>query len=214
MVCNLGEKNSIANQFLLELRDQQIQQDPMRFRYNMQRLGYIMAYEISRVLEYKHQTIQTPLDKVTVESIKEQPVLITVMRAGVPYFQGFVDMFDKAECGFIGAYRKEGTDEVTINLDYLATPPLADRTLILVDPMLATGKSFVKAVHELMRHGKPKHIHVAALVAAPEGIQFIRNNMPVPFTIWTFAVDEKLNDHAYIVPGLGDAGDLSYGRKV
>jgi len=104
MVCNLGEKNSIANQFLLELRDQQIQQDPMRFRYNMQRLGYIMAYEISRMLEYKHQTIQTPLDKVTVESIKEQPVLITVMRAGVPYFQGFVDMFDKAECGFIGAY--------------------------------------------------------------------------------------------------------------
>ena len=214
MVYNLGETNSIANQFLMELRDERLQQDQMRFRNNMRRLGCIMAYEISRTLTVKSTSVQTPLAAMDMSVLNEQPVLVTIMRAGVPYFQGFVEFFDQAECGFIGAYRKKGTEEVTINLEYLTTPPVKDSTIILIDPMLATGKSFVKAAQELLDHGRPKHIHIAALVSAPEGIDFVSENMPVPWSIWTFAIDQKLNDHAYIVPGLGDAGDLSYGRKV
>ncbi|MCE7863035.1 MAG: uracil phosphoribosyltransferase [Bacteroidetes bacterium CHB5] len=210
---NLGKQHSIANQFVAELRDVHTQTDRLRFRANLQRLGEIMAYEISRTLAYQQQTIQTPLALAPASRLQKQPVLITVLRAGLPYYQGFQNYFDAAPAGFIGAYRKEGA-EIKINLEYLATPDLTNQTLILIDPMLATGNSIIRSVNELERHGKPAHIHVAVLIAAPEGIRFVQENLNYPATIWTFAVDEKLDHRSYIVPGLGDAGDLSFGAKL
>lgn len=212
-VINLGEQNSIANQFVTELRNVQVQTDRQKFRTNLEKLGAVMAYEISKQMSYQAHSIQTPLGITQANLIKNQPVLITVLRAGLPYFQGFQYFFDQAPSGFIGAYRKEGT-EINIHLDYLAAPELAGSTVILIDPMLATGKSIVRAVQELERHGKPIHIHVAVLIAAPEGIRYLQDNLKSPATIWTFAIDEKLDHRFYIVPGLGDAGDLSFGEKI
>ncbi len=214
MVYNVGEKNSIANQFLYELRHINLQQDAMRFKINMERLGQIMAFEISKKLDYKQVVFDTPLASHEANVLDMYPVLITVLRAGLPFFQGFSHYFDKSPCGFIGAYRKEGEKEISINLDYIAAPPLHDKELILIDPMLATGKSFVKSIETLSRNGTPRHLHVASLVATPEGIQHIQNEIKTPLTIWTFAIDEKLNERYYIVPGLGDAGDLSFGEKM
>lgn len=214
MVNNLSAQNSVANHFLMELREKSLQQDRMRFRKNMERLGEVMAVEISKQLHYSKKVIETPLGKTEINILTRQPVLITVMRAGLAYFQGFANVFDKADSGFIGAYRKEGGEEITINLEYLATPSLQDRDVILIDPMLATGRSFIKSVNALLGHGRPSHLYVAAVVAAPEGLEFIKENMKMPFSIWTCAVDERLNSQFYIVPGLGDAGDLSYGVKL
>lgn len=214
VVFNLCEQDSVANQFIGELRDKTIQQDRMRFRRNIERLGQIMAYEVSKKLAYKRKDILTPLGTAAVEVLNEQPVLITVMRAGLPYFQGFLNYFDRSDCGFIGAYRKEGGDEVMINLEYLATPGLEAREVILIDPMLATGKSFVRSIGALMKHGTPSHVHIVSLVAAPEGLNYIANNLKTPHSIWTCVIDERLNDQFYIVPGLGDAGDLCFGDKA
>jgi uracil phosphoribosyltransferase len=213
MICTIGQEHSIANQFLFELRDVSIQHDSMRFRRNLQRLGNIMAYEISQKLSYSEKMCTTPLGG-TALTLPHQPVLVSVLRAGLPYFQGFVDFFDQSPCGFIGAYRKEGEGEISIRLEYLASPSLDDVELILIDPMLATGKSFVQCIESLQRHGTPRHIHVAALVAAPEGISFLKSKVRIPLTIWSFAVDEKLDKRYYIVPGLGDAGDLAFGEKL
>ena len=210
---NLGEKPSIANQFLNEIRDKDSQQDRMRFRKNMERMGEIMAYEISKTLMYQACTINSPLASLKSRKLMEQPILLTVMRAGLPYFQGFLNYFDQVDAGFIGAYRKEGA-EIEIKLEYLATPELEGREVILIDPMLATGKSFIRSINALMKHGKPTHIHLASLIASPEGIEYIKANLNIPFTIWTFSVDEKLDTRFYIVPGLGDAGDLSFGKKI
>jgi uracil phosphoribosyltransferase len=214
MVFNLSEQDSVANQFILELRDKTIQKDRMRFRRNVERLGQIMAYEISKKLKYEQKEIQTPLGVSSQHVISDDPVLITVLRAGLPYFQGFLSYFDRSDCGFIGAYRKEGGEEVVINLEYLATPGISNREVILIDPMLATGKSFIRSVDALAKHGTPSYIHIAALVAAPSGIDFISENLTLPYSIWTCAIDERLNDQFYIVPGLGDAGDLSFGDKI
>lgn len=214
MIFILNQVDSIANQMLMELRDKSIQQDRMRFRKNVERLGSILAYELSKKLNYENKPVETPLGVSSIKIMKEQPVLITVLRAGIPFFLGFQDFFDQAECGFVGAYRKEESADVDINLEYLATPGLEGKQLILVDPMLATGKSFMASIQALMKHGTPAHVHVTALVAAPEGVAFLTENLKLPFTIWTCALDEKLNEHAYIVPGLGDAGDLSYGVKL
>jgi uracil phosphoribosyltransferase len=211
---NLGDQNSIANQFLAEVRDKSIQTDRMRFRKNLERLGEIMAYEISKRLRYQTQSIETPLTRTTVKRLEKLPVLITVLRAGLPYFQGFQNFFDQADAGFIGAYRKEGGQEIKIQLEYMATPDLKNKEVILIDPMLATGKSFIRSVNELLSNGTPHRLHIASLIASPEGIQYIRENLTIPFTIWTFAVDEKLDTRFFIVPGLGDAGDLSYGEKL
>jgi uracil phosphoribosyltransferase len=211
---NLGSNNSIANQFLAQVRDKEIQADRMRFRTNMERLGEIMAYEISKKLKYGPRSFETPLKGTMINQLKSQPVLITVLRAGLPYFQGFLNYFDDADAGFIGAYRKENAEEIKINLDYLAAPGLDGREVILVDPMLATGKSFIRSVNELLTHGVPEHIHIASLIASPEGIEYIKENLKLSFTIWTFSVDEKLDTRFYIVPGLGDAGDLSFGEKL
>ncbi len=210
----LNQENSIANAMLQELRDKTIQQNQPRFRRNVEKLGSIMAYEISKKLSYKPITVETPLGKSIVNVLENQPVLITVLRAGLPYFQGFSDVFDQAESGFIGAFRKEGEKEVSINLSYMAVPSLEGKDVILIDPMLATGKSFVKSIAELKRYGIPAHIYIAALVAAPEGIAHISESVSIPHSIWTCALDEKLNEHAYIVPGLGDAGDLCFGEKI
>lgn len=210
----LNERPSGANEFFATIRDRDDQQNRFIFRSYVERLGFLMAYEISKTFSYNDQAVKTPLGTKQVARLSEQPVLITVLRAGLPYFAGFQQFFTHADSGFIGAYRKEGGNEITIKLDYLAAPSLENKTILLIDPMLATGKSFVQSVESMLNHGKPKHIHIAALVAAPEGIDFLEKNLQLSATLWTWAVDEKLNEHAYIVPGLGDAGDLSFGEKL
>jgi uracil phosphoribosyltransferase len=211
----LGSQHSIANQFLNEIRDKEIQQDRMRFRKNMERMGEIMAYEISKKLAYSDCIVNSPLASLTSIRLKDQPVIVTVLRAGLVYFQGFINYFDQSDSGFIGAYRKEESgEEINVNLEYFAAPDLGGREVILVDPMLATGKSFVKSVSALLTHGRPSHLHIASLIASPEGVKYVQENLDLPHTIWTFAVDEKLDSRFYIVPGLGDAGDLSFGDKL
>ena len=214
MIFNLSAQNTIGNQFIAELRDRDIQLDRAKFRKNMKRLGQLMAYEISKRLNFKDEIIQTPLGQTSIQLFSKYPVLLTVMRAGLPYFDGFLDFFDQSDCGFIGAYRQEGSEDIVIQLDYVATPDVHDREVIVVDPMLATGKSFVRSIQALLKHGTPSHIYVASLVASPEGIHFLKENLNVPFSIYTCAVDENLNHQFYIVPGLGDAGDLSFGMKL
>ncbi len=210
----LNKENSVANQFLIELRDKNIQQDRMRFRQNLTRLGEVMAYEISKKLAYHQVVVETPLQKTQAFAMKQQPVLITVLRAGLPYFQGFLNYFDQADSGFIGAYRKEGEQELTIQLDYLATPSLQNREVILIDPMLATGNSVIRSVAAMLKHGSPSHIYLASLVAAPEGVKNINEHLTVASSLFTVSMDENLNSEFYIVPGLGDAGDLSFGEKI
>jgi uracil phosphoribosyltransferase len=209
----LDQQNSIGNQFLSELRDLHLQQDRLRFRTNVERLGQLMAYEVSKVLTYEEKQFVTPLGKKAINTIQEQPVLITILRAGLPFFQGFLQFFDKADAGFIGAYRKEG-EHITIKLDYVATTTLQDRVVILIDPMLATGRSILDSINALLQQGKPKHIHIVSLVAANEGIKYLNDNLKISFSLWTCSVDSELNKQFYIVPGLGDAGDLSFGPKI
>jgi uracil phosphoribosyltransferase len=211
----LSETPSIASQFLSELRDRNIQTDSMRFRTNLRRLGNILAYELSKNLEYKAVEIETPLMKTNVLQLDEQVVLVSVLRASLPFYQGFLDFFDKAENGFIGAYRQEGNkDDLEINLGYYASPNLEGKTLVIVDPMLATGKSFIKSLESLFINGKPRKIHIAAVVAAPEGLAYIKENLSIPHQVWIGALDQGLNEQAYIIPGLGDAGDLAFGPKL
>jgi uracil phosphoribosyltransferase len=214
MVFNLSEHSSLAQVYLKELRDVNIQGDRFRFRKNLERLGQIMAYEISKSLPSAQEIIQTPLDKATVSIPGEHPVLCSILRAGVPYFQGFVSFFDHSDCAFVGAFRGRHAKDFSfeIELDYVASPSLEGRTVILIDPMLATGKSAVKAYEALLKWGKPAAVHIAAVISAPEGIEFIHNSLP-HVNVWTCAIDQKLNEHFYIVPGLGDAGDLAYGQK-
>jgi uracil phosphoribosyltransferase len=214
MIFNLSAQNTIGNQFISELRNKDIQLDRARFRKNMKRLGQLMAYEISKRLNFKDETIQTPLGRTSIQLLSRYPVLLTVMRAGLPYFDGFLDFFDQSDCGFMGAYRQENSNDIVIHLDYVATPDVNNREIIVVDPMLATGKSFVRSIEALLKHGTPSHIYVASLVASPEGIHFLKENLDVPFSIYTCAVDENLNHRFYIVPGLGDACDLSFGIKL
>ncbi|PSL02013.1 uracil phosphoribosyltransferase [Cecembia rubra] len=213
----LAKENSIAHQFLSEVRDIHIQHDRWKFRNNLERLGEIMAYEISKVLDYEEIQIHTPLTETKAKKLKEKPVLISVLRASIPFYQGFLNYFDQADSGFVGAYRKpekEGDKEVEIEFLYQAAPNIEGREVILIDPMLATGKSFVKTIQNLLQNGTPKTIHIACLIAAPEGVSFIQNNINVPYKLWIGALDEKLNDKFYIVPGLGDAGDLCFGDKI
>lgn len=213
----LDHQNSIVHQFMTEIRDVQVQKDRLRFRRNFERLGEIMAYEISKDLGYRAIEIQTPLQKTTARVLNEKPVLISVMRAAIPYYQGFLNYFDQADSGFVGAYRKEekeGDQEIEIEFLYQAAPNLEGREVILVDPMLATGKSFVKTVENLLRNGKPKMLHLVCLIAAPEGVEYLKQNLKLPYKLWVGALDEKLNEKFYIVPGLGDAGDLCFGDKI
>ena len=214
MLFVLTEHNTIANQFLLELRDRNIQTDRLRFRKNLERLGMVMAYEISKHLQYRMRKVETSLASLNIQVLQEQPVLLTILRAGLPFYNGFQNFFDRSDAGFIGAYRDEKENSITIKLDYIATPYVGGKQVILIDPMLATGRSIADAVAALTKNGVPEHLHIASLVAAPEGVRNLEENIKLPFTVWTFALDEKLNQKYYIVPGLGDAGDLSFGDKV
>lgn len=211
----LSETPSIANQFMAEMRDIRIQNDRMRFRKNLERLGEILAYEISKSLDYKTHEVATPLAKAKILIPESQVVLISVLRASLPFYQGFLNFFDDAESGFIGAFREENeSGEIKINLGYHATPSLEGKVIILADPMLATGKSIIRTINTILSHGTPSVIHIAALFAAPEGIKYIEENLKLPYKLWLGSVDEKLNHLSYIVPGLGDAGDLAFGEKL
>jgi uracil phosphoribosyltransferase len=213
MTVNLGESASIAHHYLAALRDVELQKDRLRFTASVERLGEIMAAEISKKLDYESIAVQTPLGQKQHLRLKQQPVLVTVLRAGLPYFQGFQRIFDQADCGFIGAYRQEGV-ELKIKVDYVASPSLTDREVILIDPMLATGKSLIDAVTQLKKKGAFQKLFIAALIAAPEGIAHLEKVLGNDTQIYVFSVDNRLNELAYIVPGLGDAGDLSFGEKA
>ena len=212
-VRNLGEKNSIANQYLAELRDPKRQANRMLFRYNLTRLGEIMAYEISKELNFRPETISTKLGNKAMELPERDVVLLTILRAGLPFMEGFQRIFDQADTGFIGAYRVEGQKELRIEAGYVAVPNLAGKKVILLDTMLATGKSLEETLQLLKGRGQPSHLYLASVIAAPEGIQHLSQVVKGAASLWTFAIDEKLNSDFYIVPGLGDAGDLSFGEK-
>lgn len=215
VVFDLSKQNSIASVFLSEIRDVNIQTDRMRFRKNLSRLGSILAYEMSKRLEYTTKSVQTPLSRIDQAELKDQPVLISILRAAMPFFEGIQTSFDHADCGFVGAYRApEFASSNEIKSDYFAVPNLENKTVVIIDPMLATGRSIVSTIKKLKSYGKPKELVLMALIAAPEGIKFIEENIAEDLSLWCVAIDEKLNDKAYIVPGLGDAGDLAYGVKI
>ena len=217
IVHNLGLNDSILNQFMAEMRDVYIQGDRMRFRRNIERVGEIIAYEISKTLKYHTVDVQTPLGLQSVSVPCDSIVLATILRAGLPFHQGFLSYFDKAENAFISASRKYNDDHrtFTIDLGYLSSPSIEGKTLIIIDPMLATGSSLDLAYKVLLQRGKPSRIHVACVIASKYGTEVATRIFPEEITtIWAGAIDPKLNDKAYIVPGLGDAGDLAYGEKV
>jgi uracil phosphoribosyltransferase len=207
--------NSIGNNFLAELRDVEVQKDRMRFRRNMERLGEIFAYEISKTMEYEETETISPLGVAKCFVLKKQPVLCTIMRAGLAFHQGFLNYFDKAECAFISAYRKPEKDgSFEIQLDYMSSPDLTDKTLILLDAMIATGNSINLSLKGLRSHyGEPSQIHIASIISSVMGIDFLKKHLPFDAHIWTATIDQELTAQSYIVPGLGDAGDLAYGEK-
>ncbi len=206
-------KKSILNHFMHELRDENIQKDRMRFRYNLQRVGEVIAYEISKELEYESEQVITPLGELEIDLLTEQPVLVSILRAGVPFHEGFLRIFDKADNGFIGAYRRttKGNDFI-IKVEYASTPDLTGRTLILVDPMIATGKSLVHSYRELVQDMSPGRVFIAGVVGSEEGIEYALRHIPQA-RVFLGAMDNELTAKSYIVPGLGDAGDLAYGSK-
>jgi uracil phosphoribosyltransferase len=210
----LSNEVSLVNSWINELRNVEVQTDRMKFRRNMERIGEIAAFEISKKLDYKEMEITTPLDKIKVKEIAVQPVITTILRAGVPLFQGVLNYFDKADCGFVAAYRKHDmNDYFSIKQDYLTCPNIEGRPLIVADPMLATGASLIEALKDLLTHGKPSQIHIVAAIASRQGAEAIRTAYPEAH-IWIGAVDEELTSKGYITPGLGDAGDLSFGEKL
>lgn len=208
------EQPSVFNQFIAEIRDVNIQKDRLRFRRNMERCGEIMAYELSKELAFEKKEVTTPLGVSEEQLIKEQPVLITILRAGLPLHQGLLNVLDQADNGYISAFRKHHKDGTfDIELEYLASPSLNNRTVILSDPMLATGSSMVLAYKALLEKGKPKHCHIVSLIASAEGLEYTKKNLPANSSIWLGAVDQEMTAQSYIVPGLGDAGDLAFGAK-
>ena len=216
-VINLSEQNSVLNQFLREIRDVDIQKDPLRFRRNIERIGEVMAVEVSKTLSYGSTEVQTPLAKTTVNTIQDQLVLATVLRAGLPLHQGFLNIFDRAENAFLSAYRRvNNAGELEIVAEYMAAPSIEGKTLIIADPMLATGMSMEVGYLAMLRHGKPKHTHLCCTIGTPQAIDNLRKALDdrEDVTIWCAAIDPVLNEKKYIVPGLGDAGDLCYGIKI
>jgi len=216
MIINLGSQISVINQFISELRDVEVQKDSMRFRRNLERCGEIFAYEISRKLDYEDKEVITSLGVANVPMLKDYPVLGTILRAGLPLHQGLLNVFDKSENAFVSAYRKHRKDgEFTIKIEYISSPELTDRILILSDPMLATGLSVSLAYKELMGRGKPRHTHFVSVLASTQGVEYIKKHFSkTDVTLWVGAIDDELTAQAYIVPGLGDAGDLAYGKKL
>lgn len=206
---------SIINHFLAEIRDTEVQKDRLRFRKNMERIGEIMAYEISKVFDYRTVTRNSPLAQFNTMELVDSPYLVCILRASLPYYQGFLNYFDQADGGFVGAYRKptEGS-QFDISLDYLAADDITGKEVIIADPMLATGKSLIDTIELLKDRGQPKHIHIASVIAAQPGVDHLAEQLGGEFTLWTAALDPELNEHYYIVPGLGDAGDLAFGNKL
>ena len=216
-IYDLSKENSIVNQFMAELRDADYQRNRLLFRNNIMRIGEMMAYEISKKLDYAARDITTPLGTSRINLPADDIVLATILRAGLPFHTGFLNVFDHAGNAFVSAYREYTDDshtEVGIHVEYLATPDLGGKTLIIADPMLATGGSMGLGYKAFLTHGTPKRIHVACVIAAPDGIEHVKNSLPADrTTVWCAAIDPALNEHKYIVPGFGDAGDLCYGGK-
>ena len=215
-VINLSEQNSLVGQFMSEVRDKVLQQERLRFRTNIHRLAQIMAYEISKRLRYREVEVETPLGVKKTRVIDDRVVLATILRAGLPFHEGFLSYFDGADNAFVSAYRKyfPKTDDFVVHIEYIASPRLDDKTLIIVDPMLATGSSMELAYQALVTKGHPSHIHVASVIATDQAIEVVRKRLPADkTTLWTADIDHELNSHSYISPGLGDAGDLLYGEK-
>ena len=212
----LSEGNSVLNHFLGQIRTVKVQQDSMRFRRNIERIGEIMSYELSKDLQYENIEIQTPLGIKKTTKIEQRLVLCSILRAGLPLHLGFLNYFDDAENGFVSAYRHhpKNDDYFDILVEYQAIANLENKTLILIDPMLATGQSIVAVFNKLMQKGRPKEIHIAVIIAAPEGIAYLEEHLPDSCHLWVGALDDKLDENKYIVPGLGDAGDLAFGNKL
>jgi uracil phosphoribosyltransferase len=214
-VINLSERSSLLNQYLKEIRSVDIQKDSMRFRRNIERIGEVMALEVSRELDYQPENVQTPLGVASVQIAQDQIVVASVMRAGLPLHTGFLNMYDHAENAFLSAYRRiNDKGELEIVSEYLAAPKLDGKTLLLVDPMLATGMSMEAAYQALLTHGKPKHVHLCCVIGTHQSVAYLQNIMPDNVTLWCAAIDPVLNEKKYIVPGLGDAGDLCFGEKL
>ena len=213
---NLEKTDSVFNQYMAELRDATIQQDRMRFRRNLERIGQVMAYEISKSFEYDDEEVTTPLGVKQIGTMHEQPVIATILRAGLPFHNGMFSMFDQADSAFIAAYRKydKNEEDSEIRVEYYSSPDIDNRILILCDPLLATGESIVKTLNGLMDDMMPKEIHIAVAVASQDGLDYVERTMSrLPVTIWVGSIDEELTARAYVVPGIGDVGDLAYGEK-
>lgn len=215
-IINFADRPSLVSRFMMELRDVTIQNDPMRFRMNLERIGQIMAFEISRRLDYNDVEITTPLGKCVCQDVSDKVVLATILRAGLPFHHGFLTYFDRAENAFVSAYRRyrEKGDSFDVVVEYMASPSIEGKTLILVDPMLATGSSMELAYKALLQKGTPAKIHIASVIASRLSVDYVCSNFPEDrTTLWCGAIDDEVNSHSYIVPGLGDAGDLAYGVK-
>lgn len=214
-IINFADTNSLVSVYLREMRDVNVQTDSMRFRENLVRIGEIMAYEISKTLPYKPVTVQTPLAQASCVEIGTDVVLATIFRAGLPFHQGFLQFFDKAQNAFVSAYRKyKEKENFDVCIEYLASPRLDGKTLILVDPMLATGASMELSYRALLTKGEPAHVHVASVIASRKAVEYVKSTFPADrTTVWIAGIDDEINSHSYIVPGLGDAGDLAYGVK-
>jgi uracil phosphoribosyltransferase len=213
---HVSEKPSILNKFLAEIRDKDIQKDSLRFRTNIERMGEIISYELSKTLHYKDDSITTPLGIKEMKTLNDKVVLASILRAGLPLHMGVLRIFDNAENAFISAYRKHthGSDKFEIQIDYIASPSIEGKVLVLVDPMLATGKSLVGVYKKIIELGKPTSIHVISLIGSKEGINYLAEHMPEDSHLWIADFDSHLNEKGYIIPGLGDAGDLAYGKKL
>ncbi len=215
-IINLGEQKTLLNQFVAELRDENIQNDSMRFRRNLERVGEIFAYEISKTFTYEEKQVTTPLGIATVSLPVQKPVLATILRAGLPLHQGLLNYYDSADNSFISAFRKYSKDGTFhIELEYISCPNLDNRILIICDPMIATGSSIILAYNALIANGMPKHIHIVTVIISKDAIKKLQKTLNMKnLTVWTAAIDEELTVKSYIVPGIGDAGDLAYGSKV
>jgi uracil phosphoribosyltransferase len=210
----LGNSPTYFSVIISELRDKDVQLDRMRFRSNLRKFGQLLAYEISKELEYEERTVHTPLGESPALILKEQPVAICIMRAGLPLHDGFLEVFDHADNGFVGAFREESEEgDIEIKFEYMATPDLTNRIVVILDPMLATGRSLVQSYHSLLKKGKPRKVYIGCIIGSEKGVDYIQRNMPEA-TLFIGAVDAILNKKAYIVPGLGDAGDLAFGQKL
>ena len=213
---NLGDQNSVLNQFISEIRDVQIQKDPMRFRRNIERIGEVLGYEFSKELLYSSKKIETPLGNKSMYLSQDQVVICSILRAGLPLHQGLLNYFDAAENAFISAYRKHENDEdeFEVVVDYFAAPSLEGKVLVLTDPMLATGRTLENVLKGLKDHGTPKQIHIVSVIGSQQGIEFVQSVFPTGTHLWIAAVDPELNARGYFIPGIGDAGDLAYGQKL